>query len=191
MVRLSRIYTRNGDGGRTRLGDMSETDKDDARVEAYGAVDEANSTIGLAICALPDESALKEPLLRIQNDMFDVGADLCVPQSEEALEWTPLRVIAKQVERLERDIDRFNADLSPLDSFILPGGSEAAARLHLARTVTRRAERRTITLSHQIDTLNPEVIKYLNRLSDFLFVAARIANKNGQDDVKWVPGASR
>ncbi|WP_019961094.1 cob(I)yrinic acid a,c-diamide adenosyltransferase [Woodsholea maritima] len=191
MVRLSRIYTRNGDGGRTRLGDMSETDKDDARVEAYGAVDEANSTIGLAICALPGESPLKEPLLRIQNDMFDVGADLCVPESQEPLEWTPLRVIAKQVERLESDIDRFNANLSPLDSFILPGGSEAATRLHLARTVTRRAERRTITLSRQIDTLNPEVIKYLNRLSDFLFVAARIANNAGQDDVKWVPGASR
>lgn len=190
MVRLTKIYTRTGDGGRTRLGDMSETSKTDLRVEAYGSVDEANATIGLARSSLADD-AVDTVLMRVQNDLFDLGADLCVPDRGEPLDYEPLRVTARQVERLETDIDTFNARLAPLDSFILPAGSETSARLHLARTITRRAERRTITLTEAGETVSAEVIKYLNRLSDLLFVLARIANDEGRADVKWVPGKDR
>lgn len=191
MVRLTKIYTRTGDGGKTRLGDMSETSKTDARVEAYGTVDEANSAIGLARAALPVGSAIDAVLMRVQNDLFDVGADLCVPDRGEKLEWEPLRATADQVSALEADIDRFNDKLDPLDSFILPGGSEAAARLHVARTVMRRAERRTVALAEAGEPVNAEAIKYLNRASDLLFVLARIANDEGRADVKWVPGGQR
>ena len=191
MVRLTKIYTRTGDGGKTRLGDMSETSKTDARVEAYGTVDEANSAIGLARAALPVGSAIDAVLMRVQNDLFDVGADLCVPDRGEKLEWEPLRATADQVSALEADIDRFNDKLDPLDSFILPGGTEAAARLHVARTVMRRAERRTVALAEAGEPVNAEAIRYLNRASDLLFVLARIANDEGRADVKWVPGGQR
>ena len=191
MVRLTKIYTRTGDGGKTRLGDMSETTKTDARVEAYGTVDEANSAIGLARAALPVGSAIDAVLMRVQNDLFDVGADLCVPDRGEKLEWEPLRATADQVSALEADIDRFNDKLDPLDSFILPGGTEAAARLHVARTVMRRAERRTVALAEAGEPVNAEAIRYLNRASDLLFVLARIANDEGRADVKWVPGGQR
>ncbi|WP_270374455.1 cob(I)yrinic acid a,c-diamide adenosyltransferase [Marinicauda sp. Alg238-R41] len=191
MVRLTRIYTKTGDAGRTRLGDMSEADKHDPRVEAYGTVDEANASIGLAICPLAGDDALRPILLKVQNELFDLGADLCVPDRGQTLEWEPLRILDSQVEAMERDIDTLNARLEPLDSFILPGGSEASARLHAARTVTRRAERRVVALASTGEPVNPAVIRYLNRLSDLLFVAARIANKDGRDDVKWVPGQSR
>ena len=191
MVRLTKIYTRTGDGGKTRLGDMSETSKTDARVEAYGTVDEANSAIGLARAALPVGSAIDAVLMRMQNDLFDVGADLCVPDRGEKLDWELLRATAEQVSALEADIDRFNETLDPLDSFILPGGSEAAARLHVARTVMRRAERRTVALAEAGEPVNAEAIKYLNRASDLLFVLARIANDEGRADVKWVPGGQR
>lgn len=191
MVRLTKIYTRTGDGGKTRLGDMSETSKTDARVEAYGTVDEANSAIGLARSALSVGSAIDAVLMRVQNDLFDVGADLCVPDRGETLEWEPLRATADQVSALEADIDRFNEKLGPLDSFILPGGTEAAARLHVARTVMRRAERRTVALAEAGEPVNAEAIKYLNRASDLLFVLARIANDEGRADVKWVPGGQR
>lgn len=190
MVRLTRIYTKTGDGGRTRLGDMTETNKHDPRVETYGTVDEANAAIGLAVCAL-DEGELRDILLRIQNDLFDLGADLCVPDRGQPLKWEPLRVIAAQTARLEAEIDALNARLAPLDSFILPGGSEAAARLHLARAVTRRAERCATALKASGEPVNDEAVRYLNRLSDLIFVAARIANDEGRADVKWVPGASR
>ncbi|MCW5725149.1 MAG: cob(I)yrinic acid a,c-diamide adenosyltransferase [Maricaulaceae bacterium] len=188
MVRLTKIYTRTGDGGRTRLGDMSETAKHDPRVEAYGTVDEANCAIGLARAALAPADALYAILGRVQNDLFDLGADLCLPEGVKP-GYTPLRVSAAQVKRLEGEIDALNARLSALDSFVLPGGSEAAARLHLARAVTRRAERRTTALA-AAETVNPEAVKYLNRLSDLLFVCARIANDEGRGDVKWVPGGA-
>ncbi|TRO96272.1 cob(I)yrinic acid a,c-diamide adenosyltransferase [Glycocaulis profundi] len=191
MVRLTRIYTKTGDGGRTRLGDMTETVKHDPRVEAYGTVDEANAAIGVALCALAEDDPLRPVLLRIQNDLFDLGADLCVPDRGKKLEWEPLRVVAAQTARLEREIDDLNARLEPLDSFILPGGSEAAARLHLARAIARRAERLTVALRDMGEPVSDEAIRYLNRLSDLLFVAARIANDDGRADVKWVPGASR
>jgi cob(I)alamin adenosyltransferase len=191
MVRLTKIYTRTGDSGATRLGDMSETMKHDPRVDAYGDVDETNSSIGLARCALAPADALDDVLRRVQNDLFDLGADLCVPETDEPLGYEPLRVTASQVERLEADIDAINADLSTLDSFILPGGSEAAARLHVARTVCRRAERKVSALIAGGSVINPEALKYLNRLSDLLFVAARSMNDQGKADVLWVPGGER
>ncbi|PIW28573.1 MAG: ATP:cob(I)alamin adenosyltransferase [Rhodobacterales bacterium CG15_BIG_FIL_POST_REV_8_21_14_020_59_13] len=190
MVRLTKIYTRTGDKGRTRLGDMSEVDKTDIRVEAYGTVDEANAVIGLARSALsgtPEDRVLE----KVQNELFDLGADLCVPDAGVDPGFEPLRITAKQVEALEGEIDRWNAKLDPLDSFILPAGSDASARLHLARTICRRAERRTVALQQTDKRLNPETVRYLNRLSDLLFVLARIANDEGRADVKWVPGASR
>ena len=191
MVRLTRIYTRTGDQGRTRLGDMSETGKDDPRVAAYGAVDELNAALGLAACAADLEPSLKDDLIRIQNDLFDLGADLCVPDRGEKLEWEPLRMQTEQTVWLETRIDALNARLEPLDSFILPGGSEPSARLHLARTIARRAERCTVALAQTGEPVGAPVITYLNRLSDYLFVAARIANDDGRADVKWVPGANR
>jgi cob(I)alamin adenosyltransferase len=191
MVKLTKIYTRTGDDGTTRLGDMSQTLKHDPRVDAYGDVDETNSSIGLARAALGDGHALDPVLKCIQNDLFDLGADLCVPESDEPLDYEPLRITQGQVDRLEAEIDRLNARLKPLNSFILPGGSETAARLHLSRTICRRAERKVTALIAGEAVINPATLKYLNRLSDLLFVMARIANDDGASDVLWVPGGER
>jgi cob(I)alamin adenosyltransferase len=187
MVRLTRIYTRGGDKGETSLGDGSRVAKQSARVEAFGTVDEANAAIGLA--RLHTEGEADEMLARIQNDLFDLGADLCTPEEGRRAAGA-LRIVAAQVERLEHEIDRMNAALRPLDSFILPGGTQAAAYLHLARTVTRRAERLVCALA-AAETVNPEAVKYLNRLSDHLFVLGRLVNDNGAKDVLWQPGATR
>ena len=189
MVFLSRIYTKSGDGGETGLGDGSRVPKDAARVEAYGEVDELNSVLGLVTANCPDCPESK--LLRvIQNDLFDVGADLCVPQTDGEEAGKALRVVPAQYERLEWAIDRLNEGLQPLRSFILPGGTPAAAWLHLARTVCRRAERAVVTLQ-RTEQVNTHALIYLNRLSDFLFVLARVTNDGGKGDVLWVPGASR
>ncbi|QOR38272.1 cob(I)yrinic acid a,c-diamide adenosyltransferase [Billgrantia diversa] len=187
MVKLTKIYTRTGDKGDTGLGDGSRVAKHDLRVEAFGTVDETNAVIGLAQLYAEDE--LHEVLARVQNDLFDVGADLCTPEQENP-EYPPLRVTAGQVEYLEGRIDAYNAELATLRSFILPGGTALAAHLHLARTVTRRAERLVTALMIE-QSVNPEVLRYLNRLSDLLFVLARRANGNGDNDVLWVPGANR
>ena len=186
MVKLTRIYTRGGDKGETSLGDGSRVKKHDLRVEAFGTVDEANAAIGLArLHATGDALAM---LARIQNDLFDLGADLCTPEGG-ARGKDALRIIAPQVERLEREIDAMNADLPALDSFILPGGTPLAAALHLARTITRRAERLVAALA-AAEALNPEALKYLNRLSDHLFVLSRVANRPG-GDILWQPGVNR
>ena len=187
MVKLTRIYTRGGDKGQTSLSDGQRVAKHDLRVATYGTVDEANATIGLV--RLHVEGALDELLARVQNDLFDLGADLATPEQEDPA-YPPLRVTAEQVAWLEQQIDHYNAELAPLTSFVLPGGSAAAAYLHLARTVTRRAERDMTSLAER-ESLNPEAIKYANRLSDLLFVLARTANAKGADDVLWVPGANR
>ena len=188
MVKLTRIYTRGGDTGETSLTDGSRAPKDDPRVEAYGTVDEANAAIGLArLHAPPDIDAM---LARIQNDLFDLCADLSTPEGESKRQAGALRIVAAQVTRLEREIDALNAGLKPLDSFVLPGGSACAAFLHLARTVTRRAERIAVSLAAR-GGINPEALKYLNRLSDHLFVLARHANDKGAADVLWRPGANR
>jgi cob(I)alamin adenosyltransferase len=187
MVQLTRIYTRGGDKGKTSLGSGERRAKYDLRVAAYGTVDEANAVIGVA--RLHTEGDLDAILQRVQNDLFDLGADLCTPEVE-APEYPPLRVLAEQVERLEREIDTLNGELQPLKSFILRGGNAAAAHLHLACTVARRAEREVVELSDR-EVVNPEVVRYLNRLSDLLFVMARHANAKGADDVLWVPGANR
>ncbi len=185
MVRLTRIYTRGGDKGKTSLGSGKRVPKHDPRVAAYGTVDEANAAIGLArLCC---EGELDAMLGRIQNDLFDLGADLCTPQAPEP-KHAPLRVSAGQVARLEAEIDRINADLAPLTSFVLPGGSPAAAQLHMARTIARRAEREITALAARAD-LNPEAVRYVNRLSDLLFVLARHVNDGGARDVLWKPGA--
>lgn len=186
MVRLTRIYTRGGDGGETSLGDGSRVRKDALRVEAYGTVDEANSVIGLA--RLHTDGETDAILSRIQNDLFDLGADLCRP--EDGSQKTALRIGASQVKRLEREIDTLNETLAPLESFVLPGGTAAAAALHLARTVTRRAERLAVALAAE-EPMNDQAIKYLNRLSDLLFVMARHRNNRGAGDVLWTPGANR
>ena len=187
MVYLSRIYTKTGDGGETGLGDGSRVPKDHPRVAAYGEVDELNACLGLLHAHVSD--APEAELLRtIQNDLFDLGGDLCIPIVED--ERGMLRITAAQHERLERAIDRSNENLQPLRSFILPGGSPAAAWLHLARTVCRRAERAVVTLM-AVETVNANALIYLNRLSDFLFVLGRVANDNGAADVKWIPGQSR
>jgi cob(I)alamin adenosyltransferase len=193
MVKLNKIYTRTGDDGTTGLAAGKRRLKHDRRVEAYGTVDEANSTIGLARL---HTSALHRDidamLFRMQNDLFDLGADLATPESGEPLGYEPLRIVASQVARVEADIDQLNANLQPLRSFVLPGGSAASAHLHLARTVVRRAERITVELAGmEGETVNPQAIKYLNRASDFLFVAARVVNDNGAADVLWVPGKNR
>jgi cob(I)alamin adenosyltransferase len=186
MVRLTRIYTRGGDGGETSLGDGSRVPKHALRVAAYGTVDEANAAIGIA--RLHADTEADAMLGHIQNDLFDLGADLCTPEGGRRSAGA-LRISAAQVERLEHEIDAMNAALRPLDSFILPGGTAAAAYLHLARTVTRRAERLVSELA-QTEPVNPEALKYLNRLSDHLFVLGRRANGNGAHDVLWVPGAN-
>jgi cob(I)alamin adenosyltransferase len=188
MVQLTRIYTRGGDKGRTSLGDGTRVDKHHARVEAYGTVDEANAVIGLA--RLQVEGEVAAMLERIQNDLFDLGADLCIPPKEGEAEGQALRIQDSQVERLEREIDALNAELKPLKSFVLPGGAPAAAWLHLARTVVRRAERATTSLA-DAEPVNPAAIRYLNRLSDHLFVLARWTNGKGSGDLLWKPGANR
>lgn len=190
MVVLNKIYTRTGDAGETALGDGTRVAKHSARVDAYGTVDEVNATIGLA--RLHAEGEMDAALARIQNDLFDLGADLCRPERDKdaTAEYPPLRMAQEQVDRLETEIDAMNANLDPLRSFILPGGTALAAHLHLSRTVSRRAERLATELSTQED-VNPVAVKYLNRLSDWCFVASRVANDNGTSDVLWVPGANR
>lgn len=189
MVFLSRIYTKAGDAGETGLGDGTRVPKDHPRVEAYGQVDELNAVLGLLLAYCPGgpEAAL---LRTVQNDLFDLGGDLCFPLTEGEQPGKNLRVTAAQAERLERAIDRLNEGLEPLRSFVLPGGTPAAAWLHLARTVCRRAERALVTLMKS-EPVNPQVLVYLNRLSDFLFVLARVANAGGTADLLWVPGENR
>ncbi|MFL4974615.1 MAG: cob(I)yrinic acid a,c-diamide adenosyltransferase [Microvirga sp.] len=190
MVALNRIYTRTGDKGTTGLASGERRKKHDLRVEAYGTVDETNACLGLA--RLHTEGEVDTMLSRIQNELFDLGADLATPETEKPLPYEPLRILDAQVERLEREIDRLNEALSPLRSFVLPGGSPAAAALHLARTVCRRAERLVVALAEKPgEAVSPAAIKYLNRLSDFLFVASRFVNDRGGGDVLWVPGKTR
>jgi cob(I)alamin adenosyltransferase len=193
MVVLNRIYTRTGDDGTTGLGTGERRPKHDLRVAAYGTVDEANATIGLArLHSAAADAAIDAMLGRIQNDLFDLGADLATPDSGVRPGVESLRIVASQVLRIEADIDLLNGRLKPLRTFVLPGGSPASAALHLARTVTRRAERLAVELAARSgESVNPEAIRYLNRLSDFLFVAARCLNDNGAADVLWVPGQNR
>lgn len=188
MVKLNKIYTRTGDAGDTGLSDGSRRKKYDIRVEAYGDVDEANSAIGMARLYVVKGSSEDEMLVRIQHDLFDLGADLSTPYG--AGEDKALRIIASQVERLEQEIDEMNVHIAPLDSFVLPGGSALSAHLHLARTIVRRAERLICHLAAE-EKVNQEAIKYANRLSDFLFVMARATNNHGADDVLWRPGVNR
>jgi cob(I)alamin adenosyltransferase len=193
MVKLNKIYTRTGDDGTTGLGSGERRLKSDVRVDAYGTVDEANSCIGLARLHTAEVHAEIDAMLgRIQNDLFDLGADLAIPDTGKPLGYEPLRIVAAQVVRVEQDIDALNANLQPLRSFVLPGGSPAAAALHIARTVARRAERLMVELAQKEgEHVNPEGLKYINRVSDFLFVAARAVNDNGKRDVLWVPGKNR
>lgn len=192
MVVLTKIYTRTGDDGTTALGDGERLPKYHLRVAAYGTVDEANACIGVARQALgPGHADVDAMLGRIQNDLFDLGADLCVPDRGVPLPYTPLRITDAQVARLEAEIDGMNARMRPLTSFVLPGGSPGAAALHLARTVTRRAERHIVELAGQKnEPVNPAGLKYVNRLSDLLFVASRYVNDEGRGDVLWQPGAN-
>lgn len=187
MVRLTRIYTRTGDTGQTGLGDGTRVAKHGARVTAFGSVDEANSVLGLA--RLYAEGELDAMLARVQNDLFDLGADLCTPETE-APAHPPLRIVESQIQWLEEAIDAVNADLPSLRSFVLPGGTPLAAQLHLARTVVRRAERDISALAVE-EQINPLALKYMNRLSDYLFVAARHANRDTGGDVLWEPGRNR
>ena len=191
MVTLNRIYTRTGDDGTTALGNGERRPKTDLRIEAYGTIDETNAAIGIARLGTARlEGPVDAMLGRIQNDLFDLGADLARPPADE--EGVKLRVSQHQVDRLESDIDSLNAELSPLRSFVLPGGSEAAAGLHLARTICRRAERLMVALAGQPgETVGAPALRYVNRLSDFLFVASRTVNQNGASDVLWVPGQNR
>jgi cob(I)alamin adenosyltransferase len=191
MVQLTRIYTKGGDKGTTSLGTGKRVPKHDLRVAAYGAVDEANAFVGVARLhtrgAEPELAEADAMLARIQNDLFDLGADLCAPEGGGG---ERLRIVEAQVERLEREIDRMNAELAPLNSFVLPGGSAAAAHLHVARTVARRAERE-ITRLAETESVTPAAIRYINRLSDHLFVLSRWLNDKGRRDVLWTPGANR
>jgi cob(I)alamin adenosyltransferase len=187
MVQLTRIYTRGGDKGKTSLGTGQRVDKHDRRVAAYGAVDEANAAIGLARLHISGD--VDAMLARIQNDLFDLGADLCTPEAGDTTR-PRLRISAAQVERLEREIDTMNAELAPLTSFVLPGGTAAAAYLHLARTIARRAERDMTALAVR-ESVNAEALRYVNRVSDHLFVMARWLNDKGARDVLWTPGANR
>ena len=194
MVKLNRIYTRTGDDGTTGLVDGSRVAKDDARMAAIGDVDEANSALGAGVVALRSDGValawLAFLLERIQNDLFDLGADLATPGEDFEPSEMTLRIVASQVERLEAEIDRMNGELSPLTSFILPGGTPAAAALHIARATVRRAERAAVAAAREVP-LNPLALAYLNRLSDYLFVAARAVNQNAGGDVLWKPGATR
>ncbi len=191
MVRLTKIYTRGGDGGETSLGDGTRVAKHAPRPTAYGTVDEANAAIGIArLTAAADGGADADAMLaRIQNDLFDLGADLCTPEVEDP-KYPLLRIVSAQIDRLESEIDAMNAELQPLNSFILPGGKPTAAQLHVARTVARRAER-DITFAATLEPINPDAVRYINRLSDHLFVMARWINDRGAGDVLWVPGANR
>ena len=194
MVRLNRIYTRTGDDGTTALGTGERRSKADARIEAYGTVDETNAAVGLARLFTVDENAEVDAMLgRIQNDLFDLGADLCTPESgAKTITWTPLRVVGTQVIRLEAEIDAMNATLTSLKSFVLPGGTPGAAYLHLARTVCRRAERLIVALAEDPEEdVSDEALRYINRLSDHLFVASRYLNSRMGSDVLWVPGQNR
>jgi cob(I)alamin adenosyltransferase len=193
MVKLNKIYTRTGDKGTTGLGTGERVAKNHMRIAAYGTVDETNACVGIARehtrIAFADVDAM---LMRIQNDLFDLGADLCVPDRGEKLSYEPLRIIDAQVDRLEAEIDAMNADLKPLNSFVLPGGNGASAGLHLARTVSRRAERLMVELAATDgEPVSPAALKYINRLSDHLFVASRFVNDKGKADVLWVPGKNR
>ncbi|MFN3930508.1 MAG: cob(I)yrinic acid a,c-diamide adenosyltransferase [Brevundimonas sp.] len=190
MVVLNRIYTKTGDDGETRLASGEPVSKTDPRVEAYGAVDELNAVIGVARLHSGQNDRIDAMLARIQNELFDLGADLATPH-DPAPKWEALRILDSQVERLESEIDWMNESQKPLDSFILPGGSPLSAHLHLARTICRRAERDAFRAREAGRDLSPPAIRYLNRLSDHLFVAARRANAHGADDIKWVPGATR
>jgi cob(I)alamin adenosyltransferase len=191
MVVLTKIYTRTGDDGTTGLGDGERLPKFHPRIAAYGTVDETNAAIGVARQALgaehPDVDAM---MARIQNDLFDLGADLCLPDRGKPLPYQPLRITDAQVTRLEAEIDQMNGELKPLTSFVLPGGSAAAAALHVARTVARRAERHMVELAAEGEPVNPAGLKYINRLSDLLFVASRYVNGKGSRDVLWQPGAN-
>ncbi len=195
MVKLNKIYTRTGDDGTTGLGDGGRRKKYDLRVAAYGTVDEANAAVGLARLSTAGVASLAEVdaiLVRVQNDLFDLGADLCTPDTGEDLGYEPLRIVDAQVTRLEEEIDALNADLEPLKSFVLPGGEPAAAQLHLARTIARRAERAMTELADvDAESVSEVAIRYINRLSDLLFVASRRVNARGVGDVLWVPGANR
>ncbi len=193
MVVLTKIYTRTGDDGTTGLGDGKRLPKYDLRVAAYGTVDETNASIGVARHALgPDDAALDTALMRIQNDLFDLGADLCVPDRGEPLPYEPLRVVDSQVAWLETEIDRMNAELKPLASFVLPGGTAAAAALHMSRTICRRAERHMVELAaREAEPVGAPALKYINRLSDLLFVASRYVNGKGSHDTLWKPGQNR
>lgn len=192
MVTLNRIYTRTGDSGSTRLATGAPVSKASQRVEAYGGVDETNAAVGQARQHTAADPVLDPILERIQNDLFDLGADLATPEQHGKPEWEPLRILDSQVERLEREIDLLNGELSPLTSFVLPAGSPAAAALHVARTVCRRAERACVALTTvEGEIVGAPAIKYLNRLSDLLFVAARWSNDKGKADVLWKPGATR
>jgi cob(I)alamin adenosyltransferase len=193
MVVLNRIYTKTGDAGTTALGTGERVPKTSVRIAAYGTVDETNAQIGMVRVHLADrEPDVDAMLLRVQNDLFDLGADLCVPDRGEKLPYEPLRISDAQVKRLEDEIDLMNAVLEPLRSFILPGGTSAAAALHVARTVSRRAERLMVELSSLPgETVSAPALKYINRLSDFLFVAGRYVNDRGKSDVLWVPGKNR
>lgn len=193
MVVLNKIYTKTGDAGDTALGTGERVPKFQLRIASYGTVDEANSAIGVARLHIGIGLEPVDAMLgRIQNDMFDLGADLCTPDRGQKFEYEPLRITEGQVDRLESEIDTLNAELSPLRSFILPGGSAAAAHLHVARTVSRRAERLMVELSREPgEVVSPAAVKYINRLSDFLFVAARYVNDKGARDVLWVPGQNR
>ncbi|MGE0213363.1 MAG: cob(I)yrinic acid a,c-diamide adenosyltransferase [Parvibaculaceae bacterium] len=194
MVVLNRIYTRTGDDGTTALGSGVRIPKTHPRISAYGTVDETNACVGLARLRTSEAEflVLDAMLARIQNDLFDLGADLCVPDTGEPLEFEPLRIVAAQVERLEREIDALNADLQPLRSFVLPAGHAAAVHLHLARTVARRAERLMVELAQMPgEAVSGPALRYVNRLSDFLFVASRWANAKAAGDVLWEPGKTR
>jgi cob(I)alamin adenosyltransferase len=192
MVKLNKIYTRTGDDGTTGLASGARLLKSDLRVEAYGTVDETNSAIGIARLHTSGAPQVDAMLMRIQNDLFDLGADLATPDTGEDLGYEPLRIVAAQVERIEKEIDELNAELDPLKSFILPGGSPASAHLHLARTIARRAERSMVELARQPgEVLSRPALEYINRLSDFLFVAGRFLNDRGSGDVLWVPGGNR
>ncbi len=196
MVVLNKIYTRTGDDGTTALGTGARVSKYSLRIATFGTVDEANAVIGLAVTQLDpnieDHSHIRDMLERIQNDLFDLGADLCMPEGGEKPDHQPLRITHNQVERLEHEIDSLNKHLKPLRSFVLPGGSPAAASLHIARTITRRAERAIVELADtKSEVVNKAALQFINRLSDFLFVASRYVNKRGKDDILWAPGMTQ
>ena len=193
MVVLNRIYTKTGDAGTTALGSGERVPKTSPRIAAYGTVDETNAAVGVARTHLAGQEAdVDAMLLRVQNDLFDLGADLCVPDKGEKLPYEPLRIADTQVMRLESEIDQMNSELQPLRSFILPGGTAAGAALHVARTVSRRAERLMVELANLPDeAVSAPALKYINRLSDFLFVASRYVNDRGKGDILWVPGKNR